>query len=357
MILQELICDGFRCLGYVRLRPEPGVNVLFGDNAQGKTSVLESVLFLATSKSHRTAQERELAQHGRDGFRLSAHVMRRDREVRIEANWWKGIKRFKVNGVAQTRISDILGKFNVVFFSPEDVALISGAATHRRRFLDMGLSQLQPDYLRALQDYRQLLRQRNELLRHPKPDADMLDVWDEQLAKSGAVLIRERRAFVDEIGAFARAAYRGIASDEELQVLYRPDVKHASTLREVFGAARASDLRHGQTGRGPHRDDLEFEIGGRAARQYASQGQQRTAALAVKLAELELAHARTGEYPVLLLDDVLSELDPGRAQRLFQAIPSGVQCLITTTGLMHREAVSGVDGAHFRVCGGAVEAE
>ena len=347
MKLIELHCEGFRSLKTLHFKPEPGINIIRGHNAQGKTSLLEALLYLATSKSHRTTQESDLVSHSAQEFHLRCRVQRKDREVAVEAHWWRGVKRFKINGIPQVRLSDILGKINVVFFSPEDVGLIRGSAAQRRRFLDMELSQLDPAYLHALQQYRQVVRQRNELLRKGTPDPAMLDVWDEQLARHGEVLTRERALFLEKLAEPAAEAYAQIARGEALTLTHRPDVPKDADLKEVLTGARASDIRQGLTTRGPHRDDIEFLIEGKAARHFASQGQQRTAALGLKIAELELVRARTGEYPILMLDDVLSELDAQRSHRLLGAVGNRTQCLVTTTTLSGNETVFGADCAYF----------
>jgi len=333
MHLIHLTCERFRGLAPVDFEPARGMNVIQGRNAQGKTSLLESILYLATSKSHRTNTETELVQYGEEGFRITGRVQRTDREVALESNWWKGQKRFKVNGVGQPRMSDLLGHVNVVFFAPEDTALVRGAASARRRFLDMELSQLYPPYLRALQEYRLLLKQRNELLRHRNPDANMLDVWDVQLSKHGEIIISERTRFVDRLAALATEAYSNLAEEETMTLRYKPNIKPGTPYLDVLGASRDADLRHQVTERGPHRDDLEFTIEAKAARSLASQGQQRTAALAVKLAEFEFVREHTGEYPLLMLDDALSELDAARSARLFTLLPEDAQCFLTTTDL------------------------
>lgn len=332
MRLTRLYCRGFRCLGEVDFEPGPGVNVIRGENAQGKTSLLEAVLFAATSKSHRTNLETELLQRGRENFQIRIEVTRSDRAVVIEVNWWNGQKRVKVNGVPQTRLSDLLGKVQIVFFAPEDIALVKGGAGTRRRFLDMELSQLSIPYLNALQHYRQVLRQRNELLRHDRPKPDLLDVWDAQLAEHGAVLMTERGSFVLELDELASTAYAGIAGGESLRLKYAPDTP-PGRLSETLASKRETDLRRRQTVHGPHRDDIEITIAGSPARSHGSQGQQKSAALALKLAELELIHRRIGEYPVFLLDEVLAELDAQRARQLFDTLPESVQCVVTTTDL------------------------
>lgn len=357
MRLVELKCDSFRSLTGVNIRPEPGINILRGFNAQGKTSLLEALFYLATAKSHRTTMEKELVREGSDGFTIRGRVERRDRVVLMEANWWQGVKRFRVNGVPQTRVSDILGKVNVVMFAPEDVQLVKGAAGMRRQFLDMELSRLQPAYLHALQNYRQVLRQRNQLLRDPRADAALLDLWDEQLARHGITLIEERAKFVEQLDKLARIAYGLIAEGETLEIRYQPDVKLAASLLDIVSASRNSDLQRRQTCRGPHRDDFEFYVGGRLARSYASQGQQRTAALALKLADVDLIKERSGEYPILMLDEVLSELDEKRAKQLFSNMHTGLQCLLTTTHMSDDYPALSGHCAIFNISGGRVEKE
>ena len=355
MHLIRFASTGFRALAEICFEPSPGVNVIRGDNAQGKTSLLEAILFAATARSHRTNIETELVKHGENCFQLRAQAARRDREIAIEANWWKGVKRFKVNGVLQTRISDILGKLNAVLFSPEDIILVKGTGTHRRRFLDMELSQISPAYLNALQQYRQALRQRNEILRGEAPDPELLDPWDAQLARHGDVLMRERDAFVSDLAKRAAHAYGRIADGERLAVTYQPDVQSTEPLGAILKKTRPSDMRRGTTTRGPHRDDVFIEIAGQPARNFGSQGQQKTAAVCLRLAELELVKERTGEYPVLMLDEVLSELDERRSRLLFDTIDAQVQCLITTASSTKQIALIRREDAVYQIRRGILE--
>lgn len=333
MQLTSLTCDGFRCIEHLEFAPAPGVNVIRGGNAQGKTTLLEALLFLVTARSHRSTMESELVRRGGDYFRIQGRFERHEHPLEMEVNWWRGAKRFKVNGVSQERVSDILGKVNVVFFSPGDVDLVRGPGSGRRRFLDMEISQLSSRYLHALQRYRDVLRQRNEILRRPEPDEAMLDVWDAQLAEHGEVIRSERNAFVDGLSGLAAEAYERVAGGERLSVRYAPDVGMDTPLADALQKSRTADLKRGVTSRGPHRDEIELIVAEAPARAYASQGQQRTAALALKLAEVTLIRERAGEYPILMLDDVLSELDEDRSRRLLEAAPEDVQCFLTTTGL------------------------
>ncbi|HNT88663.1 MAG TPA: DNA replication/repair protein RecF, partial [Candidatus Hydrogenedentes bacterium] len=354
--LIRVACRDFRCLAETAFEPAPGTTLLRGANAQGKTSLFEAVLFAAVTKSHRTNQDAELVRHGCPGFHVRLDALRADREVTIDARWREGIKRFQVNGVPQTRLSDILGKIHVVLFCPEDAELVRGGAAIRRRFLDMEISQVSPPYLNALQQYRQALRQRNELLRRQESDPAMFDVWEAQLARDGATLMREREAYIQELARHGADAYARLAEQEPLALAYRPDVPDPDQLAAALVKARDTDLKRAATTRGPHRDDLDIHIADKSARLFASQGQQKTAALVLKLAELELVKARAGEYPVLMLDEVLAELDEARARRLVAAIPRETQCLVTTTELEPRPGRFGADWAEFRIERGTVQA-
>lgn len=355
MRIARVDCRSFRCLAGVSFAPEPGINLIRGANAQGKTSLLEAIRFAATTKSHRTSRDEELCRHGDASFFVRVSALRSDREAVVEAGWSQGAKRFRVNGVAQVRLSDILGKLNVVLFCPEDVELVHGAASARRQFLDMEISQVNSAYLAALQQYRQALRQRNELLKQPQPEAAQLDVWEAQLAAHGRALMDERDRYVRELSELASSAYQRIAGGELFSVAYAPDVPEPGQIATALFRARETDIKRRATERGPHRDDLTLLVSERPARQFSSQGQQKSAALALKLAELELVRARTGEYPVLMLDEVLAELDEDRARRLFAAIPADVQCLVTTTELEHRPGRFGTTWTNYRIERGILE--
>jgi len=329
MRLLRFESHSFRCLSDPVFEPAEGINIIRGDNGQGKTSLIEAIFFAATSKSHRTNADAEMIAHGTMGFRLKAEAERSDRNVTIEAIVWQGAKRFRVNGVPQARLSDVLGKIHVVMFSPEDIILVKGSAANRRKFLDMELSQIDVPYLHALQHYRQALKQRNELLRTHKVDEALLDVWDEQLVHHGQAIVQARQGFLSQLGALAQTAYAHITGGERLDVTYQPDVP--SDLKPALAKARASDIRRQMTTHGPHRDDFDINVNRQLARSFASQGQQKAASLALKLAELALVRERTGEHPILMLDEVLSELDEKRARMLFSSIDPEVQCFVTTT--------------------------
>lgn len=355
MHLTALHTRCFRGLAKTFFEPETGINIIYGANAQGKTSVLEAVLYAATTRSHRTTTDAELAQHGHSEFHVTAKAAANGCPISIEAHWWKGAKRFKVNGLAQPRLSDVLGRLCATFFAPEDIALVKGAASNRRLFLDMELSQLSPPYLRALQQYRQALRQRNELLRKHDCDADMLAVWEVQLAVQGKVLIDERTEAVTELSAIAADFYGRLIEDEPLSLEYQPDISDADAIEETLKKTRTSDIQRKNTSRGPHRDELDIQISGKSARSYGSQGQQKSAALVLKLAEVEFMHRRLGEYPVVLLDEAPAELDADRAQRLLTAVPDEAQTIITTAQPIEMLPVSREKATLFHIEGGRLE--
>lgn len=330
MKLTKMTCQGFRGLSDLEFFPGPGINLLYGANAQGKTSVLEAILYASTARSHRSSNDSELVRHGTEEFHIYLEAETAKRPLFIEAHWWKKAKRFKVNDIAQSRLSDLLGHLCIVFFSPDDISLVKGGAGVRRLFMDMELSQLNTPYLRALQQYRQALRQRNEMLKQIQCDEELLELWEAQLVAQGSILMAERSAYVEELSAIASPLYSRIVEAEELAITYCPDIPEAEEFASVLERSRKADQQRRTTSRGPHRDDMEILISGRSARIFGSQGQQKSAALIVKLAEVALVRSRINDYPLILLDEATAELDAERTGRLFEALPEEAQVLITT---------------------------
>lgn len=350
-----MTCRHFRGLSDMEFTPGAGINLLYGGNAQGKTSVLEAILYAATARSHRSTNDADLVCHEKEDFHIYLEGETAKRSLSIEAHWWKGAKRFKVNGVAQNRLSDLLGQLCVVFFSPDDIALIKGGASVRRLFLDMELSQLSTPYLRALQQYRQALRQRNEMLKHLQFDAELMGLWEAQLAAQGSRLMDERAAYIAQLSAIASPLYSQIVEKEPLEIIYTPDIPDKEEFASLLERSRKTDQQRRSTGRGPHRDDLDILISGRSARVFASQGQQKSAALIVKLAEVALVHGRLGDYPLILLDEAVAELDENRTHRLFRALPEGAQVLITTAQPAQLPETIRSDSRVFRLEKGTLE--
>ena len=320
---------------------EPGLTVLTGLNGAGKTNVLEAIFLCALGRSHRTSRDAELIKMGEMEGMVLLNLTTRGGSRSIREELVSGErKRIFLDGAPVARSGELMGCLNVVMFSPEDLILVKGGPAERRRFMDMEISQLKPAYYYDLQQSNQALKQRNNLLKEGLETAgDMLELWDEQLSRLGARIVVERAAFCRELKELAGELHDHMSSGkEELRVEYEPNVLCADEelIREAIADALVSnldrDLFRGFTSAGPHRDDLLLELNGTDVRTYGSQGQQRTTALSLKLSEIALIERLRQEKPVLLLDDVFSELDEGRRSLLLSAI-DGCQGLITCTHL------------------------
>lgn len=308
-------------------------NIIYGDNAQGKTNALEALYVFALGKSFRTTQDKELIKFGEDFTRLYLTYCDSLRENNIEITILKDKKKqVKVNGVVIRRLSELIGKLNVVLFSPSELNLIKGGPQMRRRFLDIAISQLRPNYCHLLDRYAKTLEQRNNLLRkikYEKFSPDTLFVWNEKLAEYGEQIIKYRIKYAEQISQYAELIHAEICSDV-LNVSYKPKFTTKDELIARLESDVKREIEQGFTLYGPHRDDLTVTISGNDAKLYASQGQQRTAVLSLKLAQSELIFSETGERPVLLLDDIMSELDLSRRTYLTEKISNG-QVIITCT--------------------------
>lgn len=347
MYLQHLTLRDYRNYQSVDTDFSPQINVLIGANAQGKTNLLESVYALALARSHRTNNDRDLIRFGSEFARVDGTVVRSTGPVKLGLVVSKQGKRARINGRDAPRLSQYLGKLNVILFAPEDLNLVKGSPALRRRFIDMEFGQMSAKYLYNLAQYKVTLKQRNAYLKQLKygqaRDTVYLDVLTEQLAQFGAAVAVARAELLANMGQFAGVIHHDITrGGEELQLRYETQIdeqalrsEEATTkdLLAQYQQARPRELDQGTTLVGPHRDDIEFIVNDRNVAVYGSQGQQRTAALAVKLAEIDLMKQETGEYPVLLLDDVLSELDDSRQTHLLKAIQDKVQTFLTTTSL------------------------
>ncbi len=332
MTVKRLAVENFRPYEKAELCPAPGVTLLYGGNAQGKTALIEALYLCCTGRSHRTNRDLELIRTGQMFTRVTVEAERRDGRHDVEILLRPGEKkRLMIGGSVATRSGDLMGHVTGVLFSPEDLRMVKDGPAERRRFVDMELSQMRPSYYAALQRYNRALLQRGTLLK--TGDLSCLDAWDEQLAKTGAEIMRARVGFVEKLAEIARGVHKSISGGERLEIEYRPGAKvepNAEALLRLLQESRSQDLRRMTTSVGPHRDDLAFMIADSDARAYGSQGQQRTLALALKLSELEVMRMETGEYPVLMLDDVMSELDPDRRRLLLERL-TGVQTLIAST--------------------------
>lgn len=344
MRLTRLTLQDFRNYRSAEIRPCPGVTVFYGDNAQGKTNILEAVYLCCTGRSHRTPRDKELIFWDADFARVELLVERLggSREIEIVIPQ-KERKTVKVSGNPIARSGELMGHINGVLFSPEDLRMVKDGPAERRRFVDMELSQIRPSYYYALQRYNRALVQRNRLLREIglRPALkDTLDAWDEQLCRHGAEIIEHRRRFIQRLSQSALQNHLAISGGKEkLEAVYKSSIKLSESPQDTFemlyrglAAAREQDIRRQTTSVGPHRDDLTLLLDGVDVRAFGSQGQQRTAALSLKLSELDVMHQETGEWPILMLDDVMSELDPQRRRQLLTRFES-IQVLVSCTDL------------------------
>lgn len=381
MRVNRILLRNFRSYSAAEVEFCGTTNIIIGHNALGKTNLLEAIYVAATGRSFRAARDSELVKWGEVAFAVRAEFERLCGPLTVEIR--SGLdtpKSVRMNGAPADRVADLLGAVNVVFFGPDDLALVKGAPVERRRFLDLELAQVSPRYRDSLAQFSRILQHRNSLLRrfdpyaasHKGPDSRlgsfpdaqepeaegspstlrelfaMLDVWDQQLASHGGYIMAKRYEAVQRLKVIAGEIHARIARDagdnRVLDITYQPSLEApAEAFRDPeaisriyerrLASTRMTDLRRGTTLTGPHRDDISFSVGGVEARAYASQGQQRTVALSLKLAEIEFMYRETGEYPILLLDDVMSELDPGRREYLMSEISQVVQTFVTATDM------------------------
>jgi DNA replication and repair protein RecF len=342
MRLCHLELTDYRCYEKAQLSFPAGITVISGRNAQGKTNLLESVFLCCAGKSHRGAKEEEMIRMDTRFSFVKAHFTRGDVAHDIAITLRRGgRKRILLDGAAVRRTADFVGQMQAVLFSPENIMLIKDAPARRRTYMDVALSQVYKSYLRALMDYNRALLMRNTLLKDGQQNAsflDMLDVFDEQIASCGAAVMRARRQFCMEAAPLAaEIQHRISAGQDELSIRYAPCVacdpgQERDAIVESCKKQRTRDIQRRTTSMGPHRDDMELCINGMQARLYASQGQQRTAALSIKMAELFFMRTHTGNRPILLLDDVFGELDAARRAQLLTAV-GDCQTIITCTNI------------------------
>lgn len=336
MRIKSLSLKNFRNLTDEFLEFDKGLNILFGDNAQGKTNILESIFLACTTKSHKGSKEKEMIRMGEKEAHLRLFFEKdgNERKIDLHLNKTKS-KGMAVDGLVVKKAMDLFGLVNVVFFSPEDLNMVKNGPSERRRFVDMELSQLDRVYLYQLSNYDRVITQRNNLLKQIFENEsliDMLDVWDEQLLKFGFSIIKSREKFLSDMNEMIKPIHSKLTGGkEELVLIYEPNVS-LDEFSEKLKKSRKNDIYQKVTLVGPHKDDIIFMINGQNVRKFGSQGQQRSTALSLKLAEIELFKKITGEKPILLLDDVLSELDRNRQNYLIQAI-GDIQTIISCTGL------------------------
>lgn len=342
MVLEELVLEDFRNYCDLGLRPGPGATVFFGENAQGKTNLLEAIYLVARGSSHRATADVEMVRWGQPSFLVRGVFAGGQRPVAIEVSYseQKG-KSVLVNGVPRRQSEGLAPQVRVVLFVPDDLQMVKGPAALRRRFLDQEVSQVDPTYSFDLSRYTKVLTQRNSLLRSGAAPADpSVQIWTEQMVEHGTSLYQKRLGALRKIAPVARSVHGQFAPGEELDVVYRPNVplrgdeaKHQveDAFRKRLKERENLEREKAVSLVGPHRDDIVFNLSGMDARQYGSQGQQRSIVVSVKVSELEFLRHETGDLPVLLLDDILSELDASRRRRLLEAVSRDVQVFLTCT--------------------------
>lgn len=351
MHIEQLTLTHYRNYDKLTLTFDNNVNVILGENAQGKTNVMESIYVLAMAKSHRTSNDKDLIQWDEEYAKIEGRVMKQHGALPMELVISKKGKKAKVNHLEQSKLSRYVGHMNVVMFAPEDLHLVKGSPQVRRRFIDMEIGQVSAVYLHDSSLYQKILLQRNHYLKQlqarKQTDQTMLDVLTDQFVEMAAKIVVRRFQYLKLLQEWAEPIHKGISRGlETLEVVYKPSVQVTAdqqlkeveeVFREKLESIRQREIDRGVTLAGPHRDDLQFLVNGHDVQTFGSQGQQRTTALSIKLAEIELIHAEIGEYPILLLDDVLSELDDYRQSHLLNTIQGKVQTFVTTT------SVEGID--------------
>lgn len=362
MYLSHLQLKGFRNYAEQEVSFHPKVNIITGNNAQGKTNLLESIYVLSLGKSFRTAKDSEMIGFGREFCSVKAKSYKQDEELNIEIVYFDKKKSVKINGVKINKTIELLENLYMVVFSPEDLKIIKDEPEKRRKFMDRELCQLKPVYYKNLGRYKKVLQNRNILLKNGEQNKQMISVWNEELADYGARLILERQRFVEKINRISSGLHEKITNGKEkLDITYESSVgvQHNFDEQKKFFVEKLenslkNDLFRGNTSFGPHKDDLKICIDDIDIRHFGSQGQQRTAALSLKLAELSLIEEETGDNAILLLDDVLSELDGERQSFLLNRLQD-VQIFITTTEIGETLFKNMPDGFVFHVTNGTVD--
>ena len=352
MRINQLRLKDFRNYKNLDISFHPKVNIFMGNNAQGKTNLLEAIYITSLGKSFRTGKDWEMIRFEMPFFRVEVDASKDGEVLLIDMAVSQEKKGIKIDGLKATKTSDLLENIYTVIFSPEDLKIVKDEPEKRRRFIDREITQLRPSYYQNLTCYKKALVQRNALLKDCNLNEENLNVWDESLAYYGHRIMEQREIFISKLDTISRQLHNDITEGKEtLEVIYEKDC--CEDLLEKLTRSHRRDRMRGTTGAGPHRDDLKILVNGVDIRPYGSQGQQRTAALSLKLSELQLIKEETGEEGILLLDDVLSELDAQRQQFLIKSLGS-VQLFITATELSKEVRKSLAGGNLYKVTEGCV---
>ena len=335
MYVESLALRNFRNYEALDIIFSDKINILYGDNAQGKTNILESIYLSATTRSHKRAKEKDIIRFGEEESHIRINIKKRNVGHRIDVHLKKiGNKGIAIDGIPIKKSTELFGLINIIIFSPEDLSVVKSSPGERRRFMDMEICQLSRIYYSNLSKYNKILDQRNNTLKqiaYRNGVEDVLDVWDDQLVDVGSSIIKERQNFINMLNEVIKEIHKNLTSEgEEIELKYEPNVE-SDNFDDVLKEKRNIDIKNTTTMSGPHRDDFGIFINNVDVRKYGSQGQQRTAALSLKLAEIELVKKIINDNPILLLDDVMSELDSKRREALLNSIKD-IQTIITCTG-------------------------
>ncbi len=369
LFIENIILSNYRNYRKTEVFFENKVNVILGENAQGKTNLMEAIYVLAIAKSHRTSNDKDLIQWDKEYAKIEGRVKRKKGPLSLQLVISTKGKKAKLNHIEQQRLSQYIGAMNIVMFAPEDLNLVKGSPQVRRRFLDMEIGQVSPIYMHDLSKYQKVLQQRNHYLkllqRQKERNTTMLDVLTDQLIETGVKIVKKRFEFLHLLQKWADPVHKGISRGlETLEIHYKASIdvsedlelsKMVKVFEEKFDKLRDREMDRGMTLAGPHRDDLLFFVNGKDVQTFGSQGQQRTTALSLKLAEIELIHSEIGEYPILLLDDVLSELDDYRQSHLLNTIQGKVQTFVSTTNVEGIDHETLKQAAQYHVSNGLIE--
>ncbi len=358
MYIKSLKLENFRNYDNLSVNFHPGVNILIGDNAQGKTNLIEAIYMMSFAKSFRTRKDREIISFDKSYAKIDAVIEDYEENQPFSMVIKPDSKYISYDGVKISKMTDLLQKVYVVVFSPEDLKLVKDSPDRRRKFIDRELSKISPLYYENLYNYKKVLKQRNAYLKEERIQTDILKIWDYKLAEYGAEVIKKRKDFIKKIEEVSRGIHSSITSGKEsLSVEYEANIKYSENLMEIFieeiEKSLEKDLQQRSTSRGPHKDDLKICINEIDTRQFGSQGQQRTAALSLKLAEIKLIKEMTGEDAILLLDDVLSELDKSRQIYLINSL-SSTQIFITTTEISNEVERNFPDSITYHIKNGTI---
>jgi len=362
MYISSLTLKNFRNYDFETFEFDNGINVLAGENAQGKTNCAEAIFFLCTGYSPRANKDKLVIKNDAETAEIEGTAQSEYGKVSVKIDFSKSdLKEIFVNGIKVLKMGELMGNMHSVFFNPSELKLVQESPEDRRRFLNVSLSQMSKSYFYALARYNKILSQRNNLLKEPRRSIieSTLPIWDKQLCAQAGKIIKARNEFLTELAPVASQKH-AILSDGKEELQMRTESGYSGSEEEIADAMNENlrnafdkDMRLGFTTIGPHRDDIKFTLNGADVRVFGSQGQQRTVALSIKLAEAEIFKARTGEYPILILDDVLSELDRKRQRKLVSAI-DGIQTIFTATGF-DRALFKGKQATKFTIANGKIK--